>query len=70
MSVTGSHNAAASRLEATMSSSDQDKCLRELKKALENAPAFGKVGVTAVFHAGEIVRVEVSTSVSKKGDDK
>jgi len=53
-----------------MSSSDQDKCLRELKKALENAPAFGKVGVTAVFHAGEIVRVEVSTSVSKKGDDK
>ena len=37
-----------------------------LKELLQSAPVFGTAGITLVFHAGEITRVDVSASVQRK----
>lgn len=33
---------------------------------LKSAPMFGSAGITLVFHAGEITRVDCSASVQRK----
>jgi len=37
-----------------------------LKELFSNAPQFGTAGISMVFHAGEITRVDVSASVQRK----
>ena len=37
-----------------------------LKELLQSAPMFGSAGITLVFYAGEITRVDVAASVQRK----
>ena len=37
-----------------------------LKELLQSAPMFGTAGISLVFHAGEITRVDVNASVQRK----
>lgn len=37
-----------------------------LKELLQSAPVFGSAGITLIFHAGEITRVDVAASVQRK----
>ncbi len=39
---------------------------RYLNDLLKNAPEYGSAGLTLVFHAGHITRVEVSSSILQK----
>jgi len=38
----------------------------ELDRAFKNAPAYGEVGFKVVFHDSQVVRVETTTSASRK----
>ncbi len=37
-----------------------------LDKIFENSPEFGTAGLTLVFHAGQITRVDISETVQRK----
>lgn len=49
-----------------ISSTDEKILIEKFLKILADAPAFGSAGLTAIFHAGKLQRIEQTRAESLK----
>jgi len=53
-------------LQATPAGEVYPLAQKYLSDLLKNAPEYGSAGLTLVFHAGHVTRVEISSSILQK----